>query len=56
MYVRSCSLARHRKVEGGEWNAVGAQIFHQGLPFVATRINSDVHCVAMVVAPAVVQR
>ena len=54
--VRSCRYTRYCKVESKERNTVGTEIFHQSLPFVATRINSDVHRIAMVVAPSVVQR
>jgi hypothetical protein len=43
-------------MESGEWNAIGPQISQQSLPFVAIWVNSYVHCVAVVVAPAIVQR
>jgi hypothetical protein len=56
MYVRPCRLAWHCKVEGSEWNAIRAQVLHQDLTFGAIRTNTYIHCVAMIVAPAVVQR
>ena len=44
------------EMESRERDAIGAQKFHQRLPRRAIRIQTNIHRIVVVIAPAIVQR